>query len=134
MAMPVQVTFDARDPIALARFWAAVLGYVEQPPPDGFETWDAFLDAAGVPADQRETRYAIVDPDGAGPRFFFRQVPDGKVAKNRVHLDVNVGTERLDAKVAELVALGATEIDRLEELGSSWVVLRDPEGNEFCLQ
>jgi hypothetical protein len=72
MAAPVQVTFDAHDPLTLARFWAAVLGYVDQPPPDGFDSWDAFLDSVGVPADQRDTRWAIVDPDGAGPRFFFQ--------------------------------------------------------------
>jgi hypothetical protein len=134
MAAPVQVTFDAHDPLTLARFWAAVLGYVDQPPPDGFDSWDAFLDSVGVPADQRDTRWAIVDPDGAGPRFFFQKVPEGKTAKNRVHLDVNLGKDRLDAKDAELVALGATEHGRREELGSSWVVMRDPEGNEFCLQ
>jgi hypothetical protein len=134
MATPVQVTFDAADPAGLARFWAVVLGYVEQPPPPGFETWDAFLDSVGVPADQRDTRAAIVDPDGAGPRFFFQKVPEGKTAKNRMHLDVDVGEDHLGAKVSELVALGATELDRFDEWGSSWVVMRDPEGNEFCLQ
>jgi hypothetical protein len=87
----------------------------------------------GVPEDQQQSAYAVVDPAGAGPRLFFQRVPEQKTAKNRVHLDVNVGKDRLDAKVAELVALGATEHGRREELGSSWVVMRDPEGNEFCL-
>ena len=88
MVREIQVTFDCGDPAALAEFWAAALGYVLQPPPPGFDSWDAALDAWGVPADRRNDRSALVDPDGAGPRVFFQRVPEGKTAKNRVHLDV----------------------------------------------
>lgn len=140
---PFQVTVDALDPPALARFWAEALGYVEQPPPDGFASWDAFLDTIGVPADQRDIRAALVDPGGTGPRLFFQKVPEAKVAKNRLHLDVNVGVGIRDRgehdqlvreRAAALVALGATEVGPAEEFGEFWIVLQDPEGNEFCVQ
>ena len=132
MATPVQVTFDAADPTALGRFWATALGYVEQPPPTGFDSWDAFLDSIGVPPDQRDTRYAIVDPDGAGPRFFFQQVPEGKTAKNRVHLDLTTDGDP-GAEVDRLVGLGAKRLAEQDDGGARWTVLADPEGNEFCV-
>jgi hypothetical protein len=138
----VQVTFDADDPRRLGQFWAEVLRYVEQPPPAGFDDWDAALDAMGVPADARDSRYAIVDPDKQRPRLLFQKVPEPKTAKNRMHLDVNVGAglagaERRAAvrrRADELIALGATEVRVQAELGESWIVLQDPEGNEFCVQ
>jgi len=141
----VQVTFDCADPAALAGFWAEVLGYVLQPPPPGFDTWDAALDAWGVPADQRNERSAVVPPEGAtGPRLFFQRVPEGKTAKNRVHLDVRAapgleGEERMQRleEVAEgLVARGARRTRRFEpgeEMSAGHLVMADPEGNEFCL-
>lgn len=137
----IQVVFDASRPVQLARFWAEVLGYVEQPPPDGFESWAAFLDSVGWPADDRDSRAALVDPQGVRPRLFFQQVPEPKTAKNRVHLDVDAapgatGEQRRTAvrrRADELVTLGATRLGEAEELGSFWIVLRDPEGNEFCL-
>ena len=143
MSREVQVTFDCGDPSALAKFWATVLGYVPQPPPPGFPTWDAALDAWGVPADQRNERSALVDPDAAGPRIFFQRVPEGKSAKNRVHLDVRAasgleGDERmaaLEAEAARLVPMGAAQVERFEPgpMDSGFIVMRDPEGNEFCL-
>jgi hypothetical protein len=143
MAYEVQVTFDCGDPAALAKFWAAALGYVLQPPPKGFDSWDAALAAWGIPEDQRNERSAVVDPDGAGPRVFFQRVPEGKTAKNRVHLDVRAapGLEG-EARMAEiesaserLVALGATRVQRFEAdlAGGGYIVMQDPEGNEFCL-
>src|SRR5919198_918937 len=116
MTTGFQVTFDAHDPERLARFWAEVLGYVTQPPPDGFETWDAFLDSIDWPADQRDAAFALVDPQGTLPRLYFQKVPEDKVAKNRMHLDVNVsvGVPAEDKRAAvrkradELVALGAS--------------------------
>ena len=145
MAVGIQVTFDAGDAEALGRFWAEVLGYVQQPPPDGHASWEAFLASVGVPEDERHDGYALVDPAGVGPRFLFQKVPEGKTAKNRMHLDVNVAADvprgqRADAcraRAAELVALGATQLavfDGEEGPGSFWIVLADPEGNEFCLQ
>ena len=84
----VQVTFDAADPAALSRFWAEVLGYRLDDPPEPFATWDEALEAFGVPEHLRNSASAVHDPTGAGPRLFFQQVPEGKTAKNRVHLDV----------------------------------------------
>jgi hypothetical protein len=134
MAYGVQVTFDCAEPARLAAFWASALGYVIQPPPEGFESWPAFLESIGVPESEWDTRSAIVDPDGKGPRLFFQRVPEGKAAKNRVHLDVNAGRDRMAAEVERLVGEGATVVGEREEMGSHWVVLTDPEGNEFCLQ
>ena len=140
----VQITFDCADPGALASFWAAALGYEVQPPPPGFDTWDAALDAWGVPAEHRNDRSAVVPPNGSdGPRLFFQKVPEPKTAKNRVHLDVRAApelegearTERLEEAAAALVALGGRRVQRFEPGGvdAGQVVLADPEGNEFCL-
>jgi glyoxalase superfamily protein len=144
MATPIQVVFDCADPATLGRFWAAALHYEVQPPPEGFDSWDAALDAWGVPEEARNDFNAIVDPDGTGPRIFFQRVPEAKVVKNRVHLDVNAaggrGTpdEERRAKVAEeverLQTAGASIYREMEERGEHWVVMQDPEGNEFCVQ
>jgi hypothetical protein len=152
MSRTIQVTFDARDPRALSTFWRDVLGYVHPPPPgvdlpagaDPLAAWDEFLERAGVPEQRRNSASALEDPDGPGPRLFFQQVPDDKVAKNRVHLDVRAapgleGDERMAALEVEcdrLVALGATRVRRFEPappMGSGHIVMTDPEGNEFCL-
>jgi len=143
MALDVQVTFDAADPGALAGFWCQVLGYEYDAPPPGFDSWDQALDAWGVPPEQRNDRSACSDPAGAGPRLFFQKVPEGKTAKNRVHLDVRAapglrGDERmaaLEARATELVALGATRLARHEPdaMDIGHIVMQDPEGNEFCL-
>jgi hypothetical protein len=119
-------------------------GYVEQPAPPGFENWDAFLDSIGVPEDQRDMAYAIVDPSGARPRVYRQKVPEGKTAKNRVHLDVNIGAglgpdERRSTvrnRAVELVALGATQLREVDDprFGDYCIVMQDIEGNEFCLQ
>ncbi|MFF5447988.1 VOC family protein [Streptomyces sp. NPDC012888] len=119
-----QVTFDCAEPERLARFWCEVLGYV-------------------VPqaAEDRGSWSACVDPAGAGPRLFFQRVPEGKTAKNRVHLDVRVGTglvgeERLaalEAECARLVPLGAARVRLLYDGHDACIVMRDVEGNEFCL-
>ena len=115
-----QVTFDCAEPERVARFWCEVLGYVEQ--------------GSGS---------ACVDPSGVGPRLYFQRVPEGKVVKNRVHLDVRVGTglvgeERLaalEAECARLVPLGASRVRLLvaDEDNESCLVMQDVEGNEFCL-
>ena len=116
MLREVQITFDCVDPAALAAFWAAALGYQEQPPPPGFDSWDAFLDSVGVPPEERNSRSAALPVDGNGPRLFFQRVPEGKTAKNRVHLDVRAapGLEG-DARMSALEA----EADRLLSLGAS---------------
>ncbi len=142
--LEVQVTFDCADPAGLAEFWCAALGYQVQPPPPGFDTWDAALDAWGIPPEARNDRSAAVDPSGRGPRLFFQKVPEGKQAKNRVHLDVRAapgltGDARmaaLEAEAERLVSHGATRLGRYEPappLGAGHIVMADPEGNEFCL-
>lgn len=152
MSRDIQITFDARDPRGLSTFWRDVLGYVHPGPPgvelpegaDPLAAWDEFLAGIGVPPEQRNTRSALEDPDGRGPRVFFQQVPEDKVAKNRVHLDIRAapglqGDERMAALEAEcerLVALGATRVQRFEPnppMESGFIVMTDPEGNEFCL-
>jgi catechol 2,3-dioxygenase-like lactoylglutathione lyase family enzyme len=144
MSKDVQVTFDCADPAALAEFWADVLGYQVQPPPDGFDSWPAALEAFGVPRDQWNSRSAILPVDGTGPRVFFQQVPEGKTVKNRVHLDVRAapgltGDERmevLEAEASRLEALGASRAYRVEPappMEFGFITMHDPEGNEFCL-
>jgi hypothetical protein len=137
----IQVTFDCADPQRVARFWCEVLGYVVPPPPEGFASWDDF--EATLPPENRDGAFACVDPTGVGPRLFFQRVPEPKVVKNRVHLDVRVGTgmvgeERLAALEAEctrLIALGAERVRLLpaDGVNESCLVMRDVEGNEFCL-
>ena len=122
-----QVTFDCAEPERVGRFWCEVLGYVAPPLPPG----------------DKGAWFACSDPTGAGPRLLFQRVPEGKVVKNRVHLDVRVGTglvgaERvavLEAECARLVALGAERVRLLlaDEENESCLVMRDVEGNEFDL-
>lgn len=147
-----QVTFDAHDPRALSTFWRDVLGYVHPGPPgveipegsDPLDAWDEFLARVGVPEDQRNNASAIEDPAGTGPRVFFQRVPESKTAKNRVHLDVRAapglqGEDRMAALEAEcerVVALGATRVRRFEPdppMSLGFIVMQDPEGNEWCL-
>jgi hypothetical protein len=115
-----QVTFDCAEPERVARCWCEVLGYVMTP-----------------------GGYAGTDPTGVGPRLYFQRVPEGKVVKNRLHLDVRVGTglvgeqrlAALEAECARLVALGAVRVRLLPSDGEeeSCLVMQDIEGNEFCL-
>src|SRR3954449_7240684 len=140
-AKQFQVTFDCAEPERVARFWCEALGYVVPPPPERFASWDEF--DRSLPAERQGTAFACVDPSGVGPRLFFQRVPEGKVVKNRVHLDVRVGTglvgeERLaalDAESDRLVALGATQFRRMpaDGINESCIVMQDVEGNEFCL-
>ena len=151
MSRHLQVTFDAHDPGALSHFWREVLGYVHPGPPgvdlpegaDALAAWDDFLAQLGVPKEARRevgrrgprrARPTAVLPAGAG----------GQTAKNRVHLDVRVaprlwGDERmavLEAECERLIALGATRVRRHEPappMENGFIVMADPEGNEFCL-
>ena len=152
MSRTIQVTFDARDPETLSRFWAAATGYVNPGPPgrtlepdqDPFEAWHAFLAEVGVPESEWNSASAAQDPDGTGPRLFFQRVPAGATAKNRVHLDLRAapgleGEERmaaLETEAERLVALGATRVERHEPtppMAAGHIVMADPEGNVFCL-
>jgi hypothetical protein len=145
MATKVQVVFDCADPASQAAFWEQALHYISPDPPAPHSSWDEFLQAQGVPEENWNDANAVEDPDGIGPRLFFQKVPEGKVAKNRMHLDLNIGggpsvslderRARVDAEVARLKALGATdERGSIEKRGEYWVRMNDPEGNEFCVQ
>jgi len=144
VATGVQVVFDCSDPARMASFWAAALHYKLQDPPPGFDSWPAWLKAQGIPESEWNSASAVVDPEGRGPRIYFQRVPEGKVVKNRVHLDLNVGGPRtappeerrrgIDAEVDRLVALQARKVKALEERGEYFVNMLDPEGNEFDVQ
>ncbi len=118
----IQVTFDCADPLHLARFWAEALGYRAE-------------------YDDDDGSAAAEDPTGTGPRLYFQRVPEGKVVKNRLHLDVRVGTglvgeEKLAAledECARLIPLGATRVRLLYDGTNACIVMQDLEGNEFCL-
>jgi len=144
MGVRFQLVIDCVEPEPLARFWAAALGYVLEPPPAGFATWDDYYRDLGVPeSDLGLGTDRIVDPDSGGPRIWFQVVPELKTIKNRLHLDVHVSggravplttrKERGDAEARRLAGLGATIVAPLgdEGLDHYAVAMKDPEGNEF---
>jgi hypothetical protein len=143
MATSIQVVFDCADPDRVAKFWATALGYKLQDPPPGFATWEEFLTAQKVPQELWNSRSAVVDPAGNGPRLFFQQVPEPKTVKNRVHLDINASQgfgvpleerkKQVNAEVERLIGEGATKLRVGEEMSEYWIVMADPEGNEFCV-
>jgi hypothetical protein len=142
MGPSLQIVFDANDVPRLVAFWEQALGYQVQPPPPEFETWEDFARENGIPEEQWDGWGALIDPDGKRPRVFFQRVPEGKTAKNRVHLDVNVGevldgedrTTRVKQEADRLEGLGATRQREAFERGEFWIVMQDPEGNGCCLQ
>jgi Glyoxalase-like domain len=144
--MPVrfQLVVDCKDPELLAQFWAAALGYVLEPPPAGFATWDDWRRDIGLPESEMGIGAdSIVDPRSDGPRMWFHVVPNAKVVKNRLHLDIHVSgsrsdplatrKQRVDAEAARLADLGATVTGALSADGLDHyaVGMKDPEGNEF---
>jgi uncharacterized glyoxalase superfamily protein PhnB len=110
----VAITFDCANALALAEFWSAAIGR----PID-----------SGEPA--ASPFFARISGESGSPVMMFIQVPEGKTAKNRVHLDL-AATDRA-AEVERLVALGASVIHDTDEWGTRWTTLSDPEGNEFCV-
>ena len=144
MATGVQVVFDCADPARLSRFWAEALGYKLDDPPNGYDRWEDWLREQDIPEERWNDASAVVDPDGTGPRIYLQRVPEAKTVKNRVHLDLNVTggpsaasmeerRGRVDAEVERLLGIGATRLRAVEELGVYWVVMHDPEANEFCV-
>jgi hypothetical protein len=128
----------------LAAFWAVALGYVEPPAPTGFANWEAWLAHHCVPEEEWDDGAYLHDPDGIGPRLSFMKVPEQKVAKNRLHLDVQAGGGRetpwdvrwplVVTAVERLVAAGATVVREYDMDGRpDHVMMTDPEGNEFCV-
>ncbi|MEU2428516.1 VOC family protein [Streptomyces sp. NPDC007861] len=116
-----ELAIDCADPVALARFWCSVLGYEVQDEDDGIVT-------IGSPmAPEGKSRIGPVPPT-----LTFACVPEGKTVKNRLHLDVNPTDREQDEEVRRLLDLGARRAD-VGQGDESWVVLADPEGNEFCV-
>ena len=95
-----QLVIDCKDTELPARFWAAALGYVLEPPPEGFATWDDWRRDIGLPDSELGIGAdSIIDPRGDGPRIWFHVMPDAKVVKNRLHLDIHVSGSRSDPLV-----------------------------------
>lgn len=132
---------DAKQPRSTTRTVDGQRGprRVVPPPPEGFATWDRYK--RSQPPEEQDAWFACVDPSGVGPRLFFQRVPEGKAVKNRVHLDVRVGTglvgeERLaalEAECARLVPLGAVHVQTLYDGNDACIPMLDIEGNEFCI-
>ncbi|MDQ3737828.1 MAG: VOC family protein [Actinomycetota bacterium] len=139
MSPDVQIAIDADDPHMLNRFWAAVMGYEVEDHHDqatqvldaGYATVDDTVEIDGRRA--WKTAAACRATSGRGVRLLFQHVPEAKSVKNRVHLDLHVGTEDRDAEVARIVGLGATHLWDGQQGPQTWVTLADPEGNEFCV-
>lgn len=113
------INVDCADPYRLALFWAEVTGWTEHP------------DEGNEPADPEAL---LVSPDGA-LNLLFIAGPDLKTVKNRVHLDLRPTDRTRDEEVVRLLGIGASLIDdRRHPDGTGWVVLGDPEGNEFCIE
>lgn len=109
----VKVVLDCVDPVQLAGFWGPALGYA----------------TVGSVAN-----YTLLAPaDGDGPQLLLQQVPEAKAGKNRMHLDIDAAD--IAAEADRLESIGATrlEADVISEHGSRWVLMADPEGNEFCV-
>jgi len=141
-----QLTIDANDPVVLARFWAQALGYQPVPPTEPATTWHALYHARLGEEAAFDDR--LFDQAGLRPPIWFQQVPEVKADKNRLHLDLyptgrdnalamKRRIEIVEAKVAELIGLGASVERRTRHDDTKdqtyFVVMHDPEGNEFCV-
>lgn len=138
------VTLDCAQPTRLAQFWALALGYVPKPPPAGFGSWEEWFAHHGVPEEEWDDGAYLCDPDGVGPTLSFLKVPEPKMAKNRVHLDVQAGGgqdtpweerwPRVVEAIERLTSAGATVVREHDMDGRpDHVEMADPEGNEFCV-
>src|SRR3954451_692309 len=142
-AFELHIVFDCADPDRVARFWMAALGGYDFPfgVPEGFATWDEYADANGIPVEQRNVGRTLVDQERDRPDIFFLKVPEAKAGKNRLHLDIKVAPgldgdarrTRIHAEADRLIALGARVTERFDTPEDIHLILRDPEGNEFCL-
>ncbi len=111
-----ELIIDCHDPALLGAFWSAVLGY----------------DVADSTSEGEHHYAELTGPPGAGPTLLLLRTPDDKITKNRLHIDVNATDRDQAGEVERIVALGATRID-IGQGEQTWVVLADPEGNEFCV-
>jgi hypothetical protein len=140
MPYTVQVTIDSHDPHALADWWADVLGWQVEAQDENFIRQ---MIAAGHATVEDTIVHngalvwrpgaAITSPDGNAPRILFQHVPEAKVVKNRVHLDLRIGDDDPEAARARVQERGATVVGGGHEGPRAWVTFADPEGNEFCL-
>lgn len=141
MAVLGNFVFYANDPVALSRFWSEVFGY----PPATFdgELKQMLLDS-GLTEEDLAHRGLAEDPEGKGPRLFFHHADSPKSGRNRIHFDLNATEGRrptddeFEAEKDRIVGLGATVVRKVEQNWGPWperyFQMRDPEGNEFCLQ
>ncbi|MEI5102219.1 VOC family protein [Streptomyces sp. PmtG] len=149
MTLHWKLVIDAQDPHAQAAFWGEALGYTVE---DNSALIERLLGFGAVTeaetVDFRGRRafrdlIAVRHPDdpyeegtgtGLGRRLLFQRVPEAKSGKNRLHLDVHAAPGTQDDEVRRLEALGAATQRHVKEAGGEWVVMTDPEGNEFCVQ
>jgi hypothetical protein len=139
MAYDFQVTVDCSDPHGLADWWAETLGWQVEPSDEAFIR--KMIDQ-GYASEADTTTHrgglvwregaAIVEPN-SGRRMLFQLGPEPKTVKNRVHLDVRFGADRVEEELARLTARGARFLHRGRQGPHSWVTVADPEGNEFCI-
>ncbi|GAB2974412.1 VOC family protein [Streptomyces pseudoechinosporeus] len=143
-----KIVIDAADPHAQADFWAATLGYEVE---DNSVLIERLLGFGAVPPEitveshghkawrdlvavrHPEDPYDKESGTGLGRRLLFQRVPEPKTVKNRLHIDVHTEPGQRDAEVARLTDLGATVQREVKEPGGEWVLMTDPEGNEFCV-
>jgi hypothetical protein len=138
MSRRVNLTVDCTAPAALVPFWKLALGYEDDAAPAPFETRDEWLAGLGVPPSERADGVWLYDPAGMGPPLSFQHVPEPKVAKNRLHLDVHVGDAgTAEARWPQIAALAEALLAAggavLAEHPGHHIVMADPEGNELCL-
>jgi hypothetical protein len=140
MAYTFQVAIDCHDPHPLADWWSAALGWEVEPSDEAFIR--RMIDEGHATADDTTTHRgvlvwktgaALVPPVDGAPRVLFQAVPEDKVVKNRVHLDIRTGADDPVAVVQRLVDAGATVLHDGRQGPHTWVTLTDPEGNEFCV-
>lgn len=137
-----QLVVDCAEPLPLAQFWAAALHWTVE---DNHEFVKQLVDAGVVAEGDYQsdkqgrmffsTLVAAHHPDGkAAGRILFQKVPEPKTVKNRLHLDLNVGRERIPEEIERLAELGATHTGTFDRPEGYWAAMLDPEGNEFDLQ
>lgn len=149
MTLHWKLVVDSADPHAQAEFWSAVLGYEIE---DNDALIGRLLGFGAVTEAETVERWgrrtfrdlvAVRHPDdpvdeqtgtGLGQRILFQRVPEAKSGKNRLHIDVHAEPGRRDAETGRLTGLGARIVQTVKSQGGEWLVLADPEGNEFCLQ
>jgi Glyoxalase-like domain len=137
MPLKIDLALDCANPKRLAEFWKLALGYVDAPPPPPFATTQEWLTHHGVPEEEWDLGAWLCDPADVGPRLFLQGVPEPKVAKNRLHMDVRVARRDAEDRWARIIEMaerlrvaGATT---LAQYAGRHIVMADPEGNEFCV-